>query len=106
MIEETNKNEEGALSRLRASIDAQRKQVELSLVVKMQMCLVPQITVESTVEFQLERFKQLCELVDVQYHNYLVRKQENSMEDFKIALSELCIAVNDMVTESCKIRFS
>jgi hypothetical protein len=116
-IEETNKSQESNLSKLRASIQAQRElrnaQSQLApenfpSAPKLELCVVPEITADNNVEFNLERHTQLCQKVDVLYHNYLVGKQnwKTNEDGFEKALRELCVCFDELLDEGLKVRWS
>lgn len=127
-VDLTNQKQESNLSKLRASIEAQRALRHSVIEVpdgnikdykapELEMCLVPIITEPNNTEFSLERHTQLCQKVDVLYHNYLCIKSEmfvgetvsvmsnEKMEQFESALHDLCVGVDEVVSESVKIRF-
>jgi len=121
-VEETNKKQDSNLSKLRASIEAQRKARVSAETIKntfgeeilkpLELKPVPEITFEDNTEFNLERHGQLCERADVLYHNFLVGKQslvlsdDNSIMAFEWTIKELCGGIDEVVDEGTKIRWS
>ena len=111
--------QESALSKLRASIEAQREQrlavFQASLDLpppKLELVDVPEITIESATEFNLERYQLLCERCDRLFHNYLYAKEnlvfsdDNSIMAFEGAIKLLTECIELTLVESVKIRFS
>ena len=117
-VELTNEKQESALSKLRASIQAQRDarsavfQSSLELPQRMELITVPEITIESATEFSLERYGQLCERTDKAFHNYLCHKtmldaiKIETLVAFEEALKLLTECIELTLVESTKIRFS
>lgn len=126
MIEETNKSMDSNLSKLRASIEAQRvarENIKLftgNITVeppKIEIQTIPEIIQPDNTEFSLERHFELCNRANVLYNNYLYWKEfiqnvlhENPMPiqilNFEDSLKQLTQSIDDVFDESCKIRFS
>ena len=112
-VELTNQKQEGALSKLRASIQAQRElriKVDESLnslgrvslkvsVPKLELVDVPELTIESGAEFNLDRYYELCNRAEKLYHNYLAT---SAIEEIKL----LAVEIDDLVSEAIKPTFS
>ena len=112
--------QESALSKLRASIQAQQEKratgdSNVNVFVeprKLELLNVPEISVESGVEFNAERYEQLCAKTDVIFHNYLYAKEnlvfsdDNSIMAFEGAIKLLTECIELTLVESVKIRFS
>ncbi len=120
-VDFTNKKQENNLSKLRASIEAQkqaRKEIVSAFedvnkkVPMLELKNVPEITIEDKTEFDIVRHEQLCDRVNVLYHNYLYRKQEWRSDDhlkqmdFENSLQDLSRGYDDLLEEGLKVRFN
>lgn len=121
-VEAKNEAEDNNLDILRARIQERREQrekeklevVQLAEEIKRTLLSVPEVTDESKAEFNLLRHTQLCQKVDVLYHNYLVSldklienpTDEESNKIFQEAIKELSVVYDDLLFEGIKPRFS
>ncbi len=126
-VEVTNQKQESNLSKLRASIEAQRALRKIEEIksgngfgnertekIVLEVKPVPEISIEGATEFSLERHTQLCSRADILYHNFLVAKKnletasipQRMIFEFEDAIKNLCGGIDEVVSESIKIRWS
>lgn len=117
-IDEINDAQEGALSTLRAKIEARKAAFVVEESVPFpstarEMQQVPDIVLPDDAEFQYDRYIELMLRLEVLFNNYLVfllslREEltdQTKQEGFETALKELCRAQDAFISEGLKPRF-
>lgn len=107
-VEETNQGQTNRLDQLRAAIQERKEVFETvketpHLLQALSYSPVPSLTILSTSEFQMERYEQLCLIIDVLYFNWKLASKNN--EQVEERLKDLATWVDVWIFESIKPRW-